>query len=853
MDSKDYDHTKNLTLMFFLDRLMDKGQPRTLHDLSCQFGTKGFTKEMRQIAGGSQSGLRKFLGQYPSLFTIDGDQVSVTSFGGDSSGNTPQRDYVQEAIDYFRTKLEQYGNAEVPIKSLLGHRSQATPEIRHVSGQHGREFRDFLAKHSDVFVVKEEYVVLRSVLQSAALGDGQVVVKMAEEAPLDSNLRDQLTSIFEGYLRSRGGSATLDALFAHLTSRFSRDTYSRMVQSSQDLSAFPADEHSSVSGGQLVGNFDTRVISSASSRSRPLSVVAQIQANVVTLLERPIPEPPAPTLSPSRAPGSIQQRLKSHILKAVADNSAMDHQRVAGASSAREQDQALAEMLRGVKVVSKVGGDLRIVADLLHKVAVYAPFATLFVIIDGVNHTRLLDAFGKHLLLNENRRKGRVHMQSYIWRCVADGMRVRRRDSAVDQLVNQLVRWLVMRWLGRSGDSCCRLPSLESTQPLGEHPQHRLSLQLQASLLVISNPSSCHHGNAHFALGFLSSSVVWEGPYQKYCNGLKHFTSGTARERIIALARLLYARAMLSQCPVLALDAEGVNLGPRGPLTLLQLATAAGEVFLFDVQSTPQLFDEGKLKDILESQTIVKVVHDCRNDSAALFYQFGIRLQNVFDTQAAHATLQQQDQGKPVHKVKNVSLGTLCGLYGGPPNPRREQVKSLYRRDQKFWSRRPLSEDMVFHAAFDVFCLLPAVHDALRGAIKPEFGPLLHALCEEQVLSHISPEEVKGRKKQRKVDHEVDDLRRRLDSTSARQVVLSNREIRLLRYMNLTDEECSRIDGNPKVARKLERLRNRGAPGPDGTFSNTSGGCDDEEDDDDGSYSDSDSSDSDLPRSGDWS
>ena len=37
--------------------------PRTLHDLSCQFGTKGFSKEMRQIAGGSQSGLKKFLQQ----------------------------------------------------------------------------------------------------------------------------------------------------------------------------------------------------------------------------------------------------------------------------------------------------------------------------------------------------------------------------------------------------------------------------------------------------------------------------------------------------------------------------------------------------------------------------------------------------------------------------------------------------------------------------------------------------------------------------------------------------------------------------------------------------------------------
>ncbi|KAH8031716.1 hypothetical protein HPB51_020273 [Rhipicephalus microplus] len=61
---------------------------------------------------------------------------------------------------------------------------------------------------------------------------------VAEEAPLDSGLRDQLTSIFETFLRSRGGSASLDALYGHLTSRFTRDTYSRMMQSPQDLSAF---------------------------------------------------------------------------------------------------------------------------------------------------------------------------------------------------------------------------------------------------------------------------------------------------------------------------------------------------------------------------------------------------------------------------------------------------------------------------------------------------------------------------------------------------------------------------------------------------------------------------------------
>jgi exonuclease 3'-5' domain-containing protein 1 len=72
---------------------------------------------------------------------------------GDNGG----RDYSREAVEYFKKRLEQYGNCtEVPIKSLLGHRSQAPPEVRHVSGQHIKEFRDFLAKYPDDFVVNDE-------------------------------------------------------------------------------------------------------------------------------------------------------------------------------------------------------------------------------------------------------------------------------------------------------------------------------------------------------------------------------------------------------------------------------------------------------------------------------------------------------------------------------------------------------------------------------------------------------------------------------------------------------------------------------------------------------------------------
>ena len=73
----------------------------------------------------------------------------------DSLPYYPSRDYTREAIDYFKERMKAYGpGTEVPIKSLLGHRSQAPPEVRHISGQHVKEFKEFLAKFPDEFVIR---------------------------------------------------------------------------------------------------------------------------------------------------------------------------------------------------------------------------------------------------------------------------------------------------------------------------------------------------------------------------------------------------------------------------------------------------------------------------------------------------------------------------------------------------------------------------------------------------------------------------------------------------------------------------------------------------------------------------
>ena len=68
------------------------------------------------------------------------------------------------------------------------------------------------------------------------------------------------------------------------------------------------------------------------------------------------------------------------------------------------------------------------------------------------------------------------------------------------------------------------------------------------------------------------------------------------------------------------------------------------------------------------------------------------------------------------------------------------------------------------------------------SCIKPEFCNLFKELCEEQVLLYIQGEEVKNRKKQRKVETEVADLRLKLATIQSKNIVLSNREIRLLRW-----------------------------------------------------------------------
>lgn len=260
---------------------------------------------------------------------------------------------------------------------------------------------------------------------------------------------------------------------------------------------------------------------------------------------------------------------------------------------------------------------------------------------------------------------------------------------------------------------------------------------------------------------------------------------------------------VLKNCFEVALDLEGINLGTSGEVTLIQVAfihakdfaqysesnrNIVPKVYLFDVLLNNSLFDSG-LRKLLESDKIVKIAHDVRNNSVSLYKNFNITLNNVFDTQVAHLILQQQSTGKPAYKpTKYISLYTLCSLYGGPNlNPKtKDKLHKIYRKDFKYWQKRPLTEEMLQFAMTDVYALLPCVYRTMRDQIRPEYEPLFKQLIYESIFTYINTDEIKQIKRQRKFELELTDLKMKLFNNDKKKIVLSNREIRLLRYATIS-------------------------------------------------------------------
>ncbi|XP_060067618.1 uncharacterized protein LOC132547832 [Ylistrum balloti] len=206
-------------------------------------------------------------------------------------------------------------------------------------------------------------------------------------------------------------------------------------------------------------------------------------------------------------------------------------------------------------------------------------------------------------------------------------------------------------------------------------------------------------------------------------------------EVVVDVSRCLDVVRKLEKCDVIAVDAEGVQLGKDGPLTLLQVGTIDHDVFLFDIHVNKDLFTKGRLQDILTSNRIIKVMHSCSGDSAALYYQFNIRLHNVFDTQVANLVIEERKGRELVPLMK---LDDLCQKYSSVAKvaDEKDAVKNTWVREiGDLWAKRPLSDEMIHYAAGDVTAIVPDVYNTMKRSIE-EAGLLdqFNKRVEEEIL-----------------------------------------------------------------------------------------------------------------------
>lgn len=404
-----------------------------------------------------------------------------------------KRDYVKEAVDYFIAKLEQYGDAEVPIKSLLGHRSQAPLEIRHVSGQHAKEFRDFLANH-EPFCVRDEYVVLTKVLEKLErAGKGSApLTRLPEEVSVDPYLTQQLVAFIERALfatnaanpAANGCTTSIESLFSELKAKHSEELWSRLVNNTNDLSTvlkmnsklFQVQANAVSLTKERETQLDEAPQENVKDAPRKMNGTSRVQLQPLSSPDA-LPSPPSqlpqsqtlspPATSPTKAPtmATLQQRMRSQIIKTINDNASMSYK-------------------------------------------------------GGNNGTSVANQ-GSGTFVDQN--------------TVLRNTRLVSKTKEAEDIINEII------------------------------------------------------------------------------------TRGDA----------------------VGVDCEGINLGPSGSITLVQIATMTphnrslpAKVYIFDTFLNPDLL-RGCLKNLFESERVVKVVHDCRNDSAALHFNYNIGLKNVFDTQVS--------------------------------------------------------------------------------------------------------------------------------------------------------------------------------------------------------------------------
>jgi len=150
-------------------------------------------------------------------------------------------------------------------------------------------------------------------------------------------------------------------------------------------------------------------------------------------------------------------------------------------------------------------------------------------------------------------------------------------------------------------------------------------------------------------------------------------------------------------------DLDDITLG------IYDLASSI-KVFLFDVQENRNIL-VNCLRRLFQNDAIVKIFQGCSGDANTLYSKYGILLKSVFDTAVAHKLTQNSEK---------------CDLYflyehyvGETTNRMKKDIKKQYIGNPRLWTTRPLSDLLIYYAAFDAYALI-RIYYAMLPQIDPQ-------------------------------------------------------------------------------------------------------------------------------------
>ncbi|XP_026335771.2 piRNA biogenesis protein EXD1 isoform X2 [Ursus arctos] len=159
---------------------------------------------------------------------------------------------------------------------------------------------------------------------------------------------------------------------------------------------------------------------------------------------------------------------------------------------------------------------------------------------------------------------------------------------------------------------------------------------------------------------------------------------------------------------VLSVAAEGANVCRHGKLCWLQVATNS-RVYLFDIFLLGSRAFNNGLQMVLEDKRILKVIHDCRWLSDCLSHQYGILLNNVFDTQVADVLQFSMETGGFLPNcISSLQESLIRHLKVAPKYLSfLEERQKLIQENPEVWFTRPLSPSLLKILALEATYLLP--------------------------------------------------------------------------------------------------------------------------------------------------